>query len=128
MPERGFVIMFGIGFTEIMIVALIALVVVGPDKLPEIANYMGKLLGTFRKANVEIKQTLRDIKPPDVMDIIETRLKEEAGLQEVKLPEADAVVSLEDKKEDDKKQEADKTADSTSGTSKVIDSETDKSK
>lgn len=71
--------MFGIGFTEIVIVALIALVVVGPDKLPEIANYIGKLLGTFRKANVEIKQTLRDIKPPDVMDIIETRLKEEAS-------------------------------------------------
>ncbi len=75
--------MFGIGFTEIVIVALIALVVVGPDKLPEIASYLGKLFASFRRANLEIKQTLSNVKPPDVMDIIEKRLKDEAGLSEV---------------------------------------------
>lgn len=88
--------MFGIGFTEIVIVALIALVIVGPDKLPEIANYLGKLLGSFRKANVEIKQTLRDIKPPDVMEIVEQRIKEEAGLSEARPSEVSKSPGLDD--------------------------------
>lgn len=93
--------MFGIGFTEIVIVALIALVVVGPDKLPEIANYLGKLFASFRRANLEIRQTISDVKPPDVMDIVEKRIKEEVGLSEARPSEVDEVLNSKDKKPDE---------------------------
>ena len=74
--------MFGIGFSELVIMALIAIVVVGPERLPDIASYMGKLFGSFRKANTELRRAMHDVKPPDVMEIVENRIKEEAGLKE----------------------------------------------
>lgn len=100
--------MFGIGFTEIVIVALIALVIVGPDKLPEIAQYIGKLFSAFRRANLEIKQTISDVSPPDVMDIVEKRIKEEAKPPEAGLSEAGLSETPSEEKEDKKPEEDNK--------------------
>ena len=46
--------MFGIGMTEIMILMVIALVVIGPSKLPDLAKALGKGLAEFKKASQEI--------------------------------------------------------------------------
>jgi len=40
--------MFGIGFPEILMILLVALLVVGPSKLPEIARSLGKGLGELK--------------------------------------------------------------------------------
>ncbi len=40
--------MFDIGFIEIMIISLVALVVVGPERLPAVARTLGHLLGRAR--------------------------------------------------------------------------------
>lgn len=50
--------MFGLSFWEIAIIMLIALVVLGPSKLPEIARNLGKGLREFRKATEEFKDTV----------------------------------------------------------------------
>ena len=50
--------MFGIGFTELMIILVIALVVLGPEKLPGLAKAVGRAMGEFRKATDELKQTI----------------------------------------------------------------------
>lgn len=42
--------MFGIGWTEILIVLVVALLVLGPKRLPEIAKGLGRGLRDFRKA------------------------------------------------------------------------------
>ena len=108
--------MFGIGFTEIVIVALIALVVVGPDKLPEIANYMGKLFASFRRANLEIKQTISNVKPPDVMEIIEKRIKDETNL-----PNLEEVLNDSDKKPDPNNNDNNKEPGSDDGNDSKLD-------
>ncbi|HHL39740.1 MAG TPA: twin-arginine translocase subunit TatB [Deltaproteobacteria bacterium] len=50
--------MFGIGFSEIIIILVIALIVLGPDKLPDIAKVLGRTFGEFRKAVDELKKSV----------------------------------------------------------------------
>ena len=52
--------MFGLSFWEIAIIMIIALVVLGPSKLPEIARNLGKGLREFRKATEDFKSTVAD--------------------------------------------------------------------
>ncbi|BEQ14259.1 Sec-independent protein translocase protein TatB [Desulfoferula mesophila] len=48
--------MFGIGMPELLIILVVALIVVGPKKLPDMAKSLGKGLSQFRKAADEIKE------------------------------------------------------------------------
>lgn len=49
--------MFGLGFQEVLLILFIALIVVGPGKLPDLARALGRGLAEFRKATNEIKST-----------------------------------------------------------------------
>ena len=51
--------MFGtVGGPELFLIMVIALVVFGPRKLPEIGKSLGKMLAEFRKASQEFRQTI----------------------------------------------------------------------
>ena len=50
--------MFGIGMPELLLLLAIALIVVGPKKLPELAKALGRGLAEFKKATNEIKESL----------------------------------------------------------------------
>ena len=50
--------MFGIGPMELIIILVIALVFIGPKKLPDLARALGKGMSEFRKATQEIKDSL----------------------------------------------------------------------
>ncbi len=47
--------MFGIGPTELMVILAVALIVLGPKRLPEIARSLGKGLAEFKRATNDIK-------------------------------------------------------------------------
>ena len=49
--------MFNIGFPELLIIVAIALIVFGPNKLPELARAFGKAMREFKKATEEVKES-----------------------------------------------------------------------
>ena len=52
--------MFGIGFPELIIIIIVALVVLGPSKLPELARSMGKAMREFKRMSEDIKDTIEN--------------------------------------------------------------------
>ncbi len=66
--------MFGIGFQELILLSLIGLIVLGPERLPRVANQIGGWLGQARRMTRVMKRQLEDelnfekdrnIKPPN---------------------------------------------------------------
>ncbi len=51
--------MFNIGPQELLVILLVALVIVGPQRLPELSRTIGRGLREFRKAQDEVKKTIR---------------------------------------------------------------------
>ena len=61
--------MFGIGMQELIIIAVIALLIVGPKKLPDLAKTLGKGFSEFKKATEgitdDLKETMKEDKNQD---------------------------------------------------------------
>jgi len=49
--------MFGIGMTEIIVIAVLALIVIGPEKLPGLARSLGRGFAEFKRATNELKES-----------------------------------------------------------------------
>jgi TatA/E family protein of Tat protein translocase len=49
--------MFNIGLPELLIIVAIALIVFGPNKLPELAKAFGRAMREFKKATEEVKES-----------------------------------------------------------------------
>jgi len=54
-------LMFGIGMPELLLILALALIVLGPKKLPELARALGKGMAEFRRATDELKDELRQM-------------------------------------------------------------------
>lgn len=48
--------MFDIAFSELVVIAIIALIVIGPEKLPNVARTLGTLIGRMQKYMTQIKE------------------------------------------------------------------------
>jgi sec-independent protein translocase protein TatB len=62
-------LMFGLSFAEIVIIAVLALLLLGPDKLPEAAKTLGKGLRELRRATDDLKdQVEKEINLREILD------------------------------------------------------------
>jgi twin arginine-targeting protein translocase TatB len=52
--------MFGVGGPELLIICVVALIVIGPKKLPELLRSLGKGMAEFKRVSNDVKSTLDD--------------------------------------------------------------------
>ena len=67
-----------IGMPELIIIFVIALIIFGPRKLPELGKSLGKSLAEFKRASNELKSTLEE----------EIRIEEQQRVETTKVPAA----------------------------------------
>ena len=68
--------MFDIGLPELLVIVAIALIVFGPQKLPELAKAFGKAMREFKKATEEIKENF-DAETQDLREIGRIKTRED---------------------------------------------------
>ena len=73
--------MFDIGFLELAIIAVVGLIVIGPERLPEVARTVGTWVGKFRRFVSSVKS---DIERELRQDEIRKAIERDAGLDELK--------------------------------------------
>ena len=61
--------MFNIGGGELLVIMLVALLVLGPDKLPGAAKQAGEFLNKLRSMSNDFRQEIRDAVPDEVLDL-----------------------------------------------------------
>ncbi len=81
--------MFGIGLPEILVILVVALIVVGPSKLPELAKTLGKALNEFKRVADEVKDTIHE-------EMVKDTPPEETTVNQE--------ISMEDKRKEDKRE------------------------
>lgn len=101
--------MFGIGGTELIIILLFAFIVVGPDKLPEVAKTLGKAIAKFRETQDEMNEVIKKETDSIKEEAQKAQRKQEAEERKARVAEqraaeaAAAAGSSEDKASDDAK-------------------------
>ena len=77
--------MFGsIGMTELIVIMVVALIVIGPKRLPELARTLGKALGDFKRATSDFQNSfsMEDDYDLDVLDEEAKEKEKKAGAEE----------------------------------------------
>jgi sec-independent protein translocase protein TatB len=86
--------MFDIGFSELLLIAVVALVVLGPERLPKVARTLGHLFGRAQRYVSDIKS---DINRELALDELrKTQAKMEAAVSEVQYEMTDEVKKTEE--------------------------------
>ena len=93
--------MFGsIGMTELIVIMVVALVVIGPKRLPEMARTLGKALGDFKRATSDFQSSFSMEDDYD-LDVLDEDVKQQ-----------DKKASTEESKDDEGDEEKEDTAES----------------
>lgn len=89
--------MFDIGALELIVIAVVALLVVGPERLPRVARTAGRWLGRARRALLSVKAEIdREIKAEELRELLERQnrqrpleqiIEAEIGLKKPAKPE-----------------------------------------
>ncbi len=96
--------MFGIGSTELVIIIIVALIVVGPSKLPQLMRSVGKGLSELRNVGSDVKSTLereveradQDTRRQKAKQDLDRKAEEEAAQDDLEVEDETATAAAED--------------------------------
>lgn len=91
--------MFDIGFSELMVIGVVALIVIGPERLPRVARTLGHLVGRMQRYVADVKADInREVELEELRKMrdtvqqaatsIETQVQSELGKAESELNSA----------------------------------------
>ena len=77
--------MFDIGFSEMIVIAIVALVVIGPERLPKVARTAGHLLGRLQRYVSDVKSDINREIQLDELKKLQAEIQESARSVEQRL-------------------------------------------
>lgn len=76
--------MFDVGFWELSIIAVVALIVIGPERLPKVARTAGHWIGRGRRFVANVKADIdKEIKADELKQILEQQAEKANPLHEI---------------------------------------------
>jgi sec-independent protein translocase protein TatB len=90
--------MFGVDFSEIMVILVVALIVLGPERLPKVARTMGKWVGQIQRYVNRIKMDVNNSMELEELRELERKVKAEAEALERTVQQAGANLNQEARK------------------------------
>ena len=74
--------MFDIGFSELMVIGLVALIVIGPERLPRVARTLGILAGRLQRYVAEVKADInREVELDELRKMKDTVQEAASGIE-----------------------------------------------
>lgn len=74
--------MFDLGFSELMLIALVALVVIGPERLPRVARTMGHLAGRLQRYVADVKADInREVELDELRKMRDSMQEAASGME-----------------------------------------------
>ena len=70
--------MFDIGFSEMLVIAIVALVVIGPERLPKVARTAGHLLGRLQRYVSDVKSDINREMQLEELKKLQSEIRESA--------------------------------------------------
>lgn len=104
--------MFGIGMPEMLLILAVALIVIGPKKLPDLAKSIGRAIGEFKRAATDFKESMEiDNELKEVRKAFDDINDLKTPIDVSPDPENKSSGSSTDKKKDAKEKDAEKGSD-----------------
>jgi len=76
--------MFDVGFWELTVIALVALVVIGPERLPKVARTVGLWLGRGRRFVAGVKADIdKEIRAEELKEILDKQIRQANPVHEI---------------------------------------------
>ncbi|MCU0651315.1 MAG: twin-arginine translocase TatA/TatE family subunit [Candidatus Omnitrophica bacterium] len=66
--------MFNVGMPELILIFVVALIVVGPKRLPDLGRQLGKAVSSFKRATMDLKEALEQEPPEDIKEEVRDKL------------------------------------------------------
>lgn len=85
--------MFDIAFSELLVIAIVAVVVIGPEKLPKVVRTVGRLLGRMQRYVNDVKTDINREIQMEELQRLQNDVKQE--LQEMKASLHDSTIAIE---------------------------------
>ena len=79
--------MFDIGFSELLVIAVVALIVIGPERLPKVARTLGHLFGRLQRYVAEVKADIDREMQMDELKKLQSSMQEAARFVEKSVSE-----------------------------------------